>query len=107
MQLWTAPLITRLIDTNGDGVVTAVDAPTMVGIGFGRGTFSAAGNESDREFFSPVAGILRAWRGTTGSLEFRSGDRDALLGGDGVAEIVAIAWSSEPGFGPASSCAAV
>ncbi len=111
-QVWASPVVSRLEDTDGDGVLTRADQPRVLAI-----TFNHRDWDSMRDPAGPVRGILRALDGGTGAeivsvidpaYFVQSGVTPAVvdLDADGFPEIIAqgyvyIAGTSDIPGGPA------
>jgi hypothetical protein len=110
-EVWVTPLVSRLEDTTGDGVVTRDDMPRVIFLSFKESDVSmtAGLNPSSQESINdPVKANLRAVDGATGrevftvtadALALQSASTPAIvdLDGDGRVEIIANKWVLLPG----------
>jgi hypothetical protein len=112
-QVWVTPLVSRLEDTTGDGVVTREDMPRVIFVTFNHDDFpSAISGGADQANIDhandAMPGILRAIDGATGdevwsanAIEHRvnSSVTPAIidLDGDGCVEIIASKFVVLPG----------
>ena len=112
-QTWMTPLVSRLGDTNGDGVLTRDDMPRVVFISFDPNDapdyLSSGGiSGSEEQVNDPVPGVLRAIDGANGSEVWTNTDVGARLNssvtpalmdldGDGCVEIIGQKWVLLPG----------
>ncbi len=111
-EVWVTPLVARLEDTTGDGVVTRDDMPRVIFSSFKQSDAAAqigpGAIQNQESFNDPIKGYLRAVDGATGREVFSvADDRLALqsastpalvdLDGDGSVEIIANKWVLLPG----------
>ncbi len=110
-EVWVTPLVSRLEDTTGDGVVTREDMPRVIFLSFKKGDVSLTTGlnpNSQESINDPIKANLRAVDGATGREVFTvSADNLALqsestpatvdLDGDGRVEIIANKWVLLPG----------
>jgi hypothetical protein len=113
VQTWSAPLVSRLGDTNGDQVVTRADMPRVIFISFDQADapeyLSTGGiSGSNEQVNDPVPGILRAidgataaevWTNVTPEGRLNSSVTPAIvdLDGDGCVEIIGSKYVLLPG----------
>lgn len=112
-QTWSTPLVSRLQDDNGDGVLTRDDTPRVVFISFDPNDapdyLSSGGiSGSEEQVNDPVPGVLRAIDGASGHEVWTNVDPAARLNssvtpalmdldGDGCVEIIGQKWVLLPG----------
>ena len=112
-QTWSTPLVARLEDDNGDGVLTRDDTPRVVFISFDPNDapdyLSSGGvSGSEEQVNDPVPGVLRAVDGANGHQVWTNTDEAARLNssvtpaimdldGDGCVEIIGQKWVLLPG----------
>lgn len=112
-QTWSTPLVSRLQDDNGDGMVTRADTPRVVFISFDPDDapeyLTAGGiSGSEEQVNDPVPGVLRAVDGASGQEVWTNIDQAARLNssvtpglmdldGDGCVEIIGQKWVLLPG----------
>ncbi|MCP4502712.1 MAG: hypothetical protein GY822_22430 [Deltaproteobacteria bacterium] len=98
-QVWTTPLVSRLEDTDGDGLVTLDDMPRVVFVSFDKNDYAGLTGGQDH-FNDPTQGIVRALDGATGQEIWSQTDPAyrvysavtpalADIDGDGFVEIIA------------------
>jgi hypothetical protein len=113
VQTWSTPLVSRLEDTNNDGVVTRDDMPRVVFISFDHNDapeyLSSGGISGNNEQVNdPVPGMVRAidgadaheiWSGVGDALRMNSSVTPAIvdLDGDGCVEIIGSKYVLLPG----------
>jgi hypothetical protein len=101
-MVWTTPLVSRLEDTDGDGVVTRDDTPRVIFISFDHDDNQAVISPDDQDHINdPTPGILRVLDGATGAEVFTNTEHllnssvtpvVADIDADGFPEIVAQKW---------------
>lgn len=112
-QVWVTPLVSRLEDTTGDGVVTREDMPRVIFVTFNHDDFpSAISGGADMANIDhandAMPGILRAIDGATGDEVWSASDPAHRLNssvtpaiidldGDGCVEIIASKFVQLPG----------
>ncbi len=106
-EVWVTPLVSRLEDTNGDGVVTRDDMPRVVVVSFKRSDVSSP-LSSQESVNDPIPSYVRALDGATGrevwsvtnpAHAVQSAETPAIadIDGDGKVEIIAQGYILLPG----------